>query len=79
MTPSTTVECTYCGRSFATEELLALHNGHQHEDRLDTDERVEYMAAYEAETEALRLYRLKAVTGIVILYFSFLFAYAIFG
>lgn len=72
-------KCTYCGRTFATEDLLALHYGHQHENQLNTEEWTAYNAAYEAEADALRLYRLKAVGMIVVLYFSFLFAYAIFG
>lgn len=79
MTESTGVDCQYCERTFATEELLALHKGHRHDERLDEEERAAYEAAYRAETDTLRVYRLKAVAALVLLYFGFLFAYAFFG
>lgn len=78
MTESPRNHCRYCGRAFATEDLLALHKGQGHADVLDEDERAAYEAAYEAETDALRRYRLNAVAAIVLLYFGFLYAYALF-
>lgn len=76
---STGVDCQFCGRAFPTEDLRALHRGQEHADRLDQDERAAYEAAYEAETKALRRYRLNVVAALVVLYFGFLYAYALFG
>lgn len=73
------LECEYCGRRFATPRLLALHWGHRHDDRLTASERDAYRAAYEEETRTLRRYRIKAVAVLVVLYFGFLFAFALFG
>lgn len=78
VTESSGVDCKYCGRAFPTEDLRALHRGQEHADRLNEDERAAYEAAYEAETDALRRYRLNAVAALVLLYFGFLYAYALF-
>lgn len=78
MTDPTGVDCQYCGRTVATDELLALHKGHSHDGRLDEGERAAYEAAHRAETETLRVYRLKVIAALVLLYFGFLFAYALF-
>lgn len=77
MTDPTGLNCQYCGRTVATEELLALHKGHTHDWRLDEAERAAYEAAYRAETETLRVYRLKVIAVLVLLYFGSLFAYAL--
>lgn len=71
--------CEYCGRRFANARLLALHWGHRHDDRLTASQRDAYRAAYESESETLRQYRIKAVAALVVLYFGFLFAFALFG
>jgi hypothetical protein len=73
------VECGYCGRPFADDDLLALHRGVDHGNRLDEEERAAFAAAVEREDDALRLYRLKAVGIIVALYFGLLMTYALVG
>jgi hypothetical protein len=73
-------DCRYCGRRFAREEWLALHRGLDHEGReLTTEERAAFEAAREAEDYELRLFRLKALAALVVLYFGFVMAYAVFG
>ena len=68
--------CSYCGRPFVDEELLALHRGHTHPDAVTDDERAAFEATYEREREAIRLFRLKALGTLVLLYFGFLMVYA---
>jgi hypothetical protein len=84
MTPQTTVpadetpaDCPYCGRPFAREEYLTLHKGLDHYEDLSADEQEAFVEAYEAETEEIKLFRLKAVGLLVVIYFGFLFTYAI--
>jgi hypothetical protein len=70
------LDCPYCDRRFAREDYRDLHLGQEHEDRLDTAERAAYGAARDAEGEAIRLFRLKALAVLVLVYFGFLVAYA---
>lgn len=67
--------CPYCDRPFARRRLLALHKGLDHYDRLDPDERHEYEDAYNEESADIRMFRLKVVGALVVLYFGFLFTY----
>jgi len=69
-------DCPYCDRRFAREEYRDLHLGQEHEERLDADERGAYEAAHDAEAEAIRLFRLKALAVLVLVYFGFLVVYA---
>jgi hypothetical protein len=71
--------CAYCGRAFARADWLALHRGLDHGDRLDAAEREAYERAREAEQKRLRLFRLKALGVLVVLYFGFVMAYSFFG
>ena len=70
-------ECEYCGRPFVDEELLALHRGHAHPDRLTAEEREAFEAAYETETTAMRRFQLKAAGVVILLYFLLLMVYAL--
>ena len=71
-----TFDCPYCDRRFAREEYRDLHLGQEHEERLDADERDAYEAAHDAEAEAIRIFRLKALAVLVLVYFGFLVVYA---
>ena len=71
--------CPYCERRESTVDLLTLHVGEEHWEVASADERERYETAYEAESEALWRFRLIAVGALVVLYFGFLFAYAIVG
>lgn len=73
------VECAYCGRRFADGDLLALHRGFEHPAAIDDEERAAFETAYAAEDEDLRLFRLKALLALIVLYFTLLFAYSVFG
>jgi hypothetical protein len=70
-------ECGYCGRPFAGEELLALHRGHAHSDRLTGKERAAFEEAYETETGEMRRFQLKAAGAVILLYFLLLIVYAV--
>ena len=72
-------ECAYCGCPFRNEEYLVLHRGLQHGDELTEGEVEEFYDTYEEETEELKHFRLKALGVLVLLYFGFLFIYAIVG
>jgi hypothetical protein len=70
-------ECRFCGRPFRHETQLVLHRGLDHGDDL-TDEEVEtFQDAYRDENEEIRLFRLKALALLVLLYFGFLYTYSI--
>jgi hypothetical protein len=69
--------CAHCGDAFPTERLLALHRGRAHEAELGPTERTACEEAIEAESAALRLFRLKALGGVVLLYFGLLVTYAL--
>lgn len=71
--------CETCGQAYPTETLLIHHRGVRHPDDLDDAERERYREAYEAEEATLRRFRIIALGGIVLLYFAFLFMYAIFA
>ncbi|PSQ43030.1 DNA-binding protein [Halobacteriales archaeon SW_7_68_16] len=69
--------CERCGRPTEDDTALALHRGLRHDD-LDADERDAFRAAYAAEGEELRLFRLRTIAALVVVYFGFLFAYSVF-
>ena len=71
--------CEYCGRPFATQNRLNLHRGLAHYGVLDETEKEAFETARSNEEDDLRLFRLKALGMIVILYFGFLFLYAIYA
>lgn len=72
-------ECVYCDRRFVDADLLALHRGLNHSESIDEAEREAFREAYGAEKAQLRLFRLKALLALIVLYFLFLFAFAVFG
>lgn len=69
-------ECEYCGRPFRHEDHLVLHRGLDHPDALSESEVEAFQETYRAEAEEIRLFRLKALALLVLLYFGFLFAYS---
>lgn len=71
--------CDHCGDRFPSAQLRDLHRGLEHYDALDDDGREAFEAAYEAETESLRSFRLRALAALVLLYFGFLLLYAVVG
>ncbi|QZY01078.1 DNA-binding protein [Halobaculum rubrum] len=75
---ATAFACPRCGRPFARERHRDLHLGQDHRD-LDDDERAAYEHAREAESDALRRFRIVSLGTLVLLYFGFLFLYAIAG
>jgi hypothetical protein len=77
--PDGSVACVRCGRRFVRAELLALHRGLDHFESLDAAEREAFAAARKDEREALRLFRLKALFALVVLYFGLLLVYAFVG
>ena len=69
--------CPECGRPFVREELLALHRGQAHAETLGEDEIEAFEDAYDGESERLRLFRLKALIALIVLYFGLLMTYAL--
>ena len=72
----TTHDCPYCGRPFSDPEYRTLHVGLDHHVECSEEELEAFQAAYREETEAIRLFRLKAIGALVLLYFGFLFTYS---
>lgn len=77
--PDDAAVCAYCGRPFVREDHLALHRGLDHSTVLTDAERDAFETARAEEGETLRLFRLKAIFVLVLLYFGFLMAYAVWG
>ncbi|WP_435062747.1 DUF7410 domain-containing protein [Halobaculum sp. EA56] len=75
---ATAVECPRCGRPFARERHRDLHLGRAHGD-LDPDERDAYEAAVADERADIRRFRIVSLGLLVLLYFGFLFLYAVVG
>lgn len=73
------VTCEYCGAPFTDDDSLALHWGVEHDASLTDAEREAFEAAYDDESEDLRLFRLKSIAVLVALYFVLLMAYSVFG
>jgi len=74
------VDCPVCGRPFVRERHRDLHVALEHGDRVGQGKDVETSAvegASEAERDELRLFRLKALVVLVVLYFGLLFTYSI--
>lgn len=67
--------CAYCGRPFVHEAHLALHRGLDHREAIDDAEREAFEEAHADENESIRLFRLKAIFVLVIVYFVFVMAY----
>ena len=72
------VECPYCERPLESEELLVLHKGLDHWERLADEEREAFRETYRDENDDLRTFRLKMLGLLVLLYFAFLFVYSYF-
>lgn len=75
--PDTALQCPYCGQPFPRSQLLTLHLGLEHEPRLTASERAAFEQAYQAETDDLRLFRLKLLLVLIVIYFGLLFVYAV--
>lgn len=73
---ATAHECPRCGAPFARERHRDLHLGLSHAD-LTSEERERYVAASEDERADLRTFQIKALGALVLLYFGFLFTYAV--
>jgi hypothetical protein len=69
-------DCPYCGRPLESEELLVLHEGLDHWERLDDDRRERFRELYRRENDDLRTFRLKSLGLLVLIYFAFLFVYS---
>jgi len=69
--------CEYCGAPFSDAAYLALHRGIDHPGELTDEERAAFESAYEDENEEIRLFRLKALALLVVLYFGLLVTYAL--
>ena len=73
----TTHDCPYCGRPFSEAEYRTLHVGLDHHDECTEAEVEAFQDAYRDESEEIRLFRLKTIAALVLLYFGFLFTYSI--
>lgn len=63
-----TVECSHCGRPFASEHQRDLHRGEVHGDAVDDAERDAYDAAIDEERDQLWMYHFKAVVVLLVIY-----------
>lgn len=72
-------ECPYCGTPFPRERAHTLHVGLEHGERATEDEVEAFQAAYRDERPGLRRFQLLALAVLVVLYFGFLFAFAVFA
>jgi hypothetical protein len=77
-TDEKTFSCPYCSRRFTSGDLRTLHLGWEHPNEITETEREAFDEVYSTESEELRLFRLKLVLAIVLLYFGLLLTYAFF-
>lgn len=75
----TPVRCPHCDEPFPDEMTLTLHEGLTHYDSLSAERQTAFAEAYEREQRDLRSFQLRALAGLTLLYFGFLFAYALFA
>lgn len=71
--------CPHCERTLVDQRTLDLHRGFDHPEALTDAEREAFERAYEAESEELRRFQLLSLGLLVLLYFGFLFLYAVFA
>ncbi|MES3516671.1 MAG: C2H2-type zinc finger protein [Natronomonas sp.] len=74
--PDDPAVCEHCGEKFVDDQLLALHRGLEHTDALSAAEIDAYRDARSQERDAVRLFRLKALAGLLLIYFGFIYVYA---
>lgn len=74
-----TYGCPHCGRVFPRARQRDLHRGQGHPAALDDEEVDSYHEAAQSEWDSLRRYRYVALGALVLLYFGFLIAFAVFG
>lgn len=72
--PEDAPRCPHCDAPFHTERLRDLHVGYEHDVESEA-EREAFEAAYRAETDDIRRFRLKVIGALVLLYFGLLFVY----
>jgi hypothetical protein len=78
--PDTPVKrCPYCNQPFPTDDTLTLHKGIEHPDDLSAAEQDAYERTRDEEEEGLRLFKLKSLVALVVIYFGFIMVYAVFA
>lgn len=78
-TGETPERCRYCRAPLPDEETRTLHVGLEHPNEMSDAEREAFRERYAAEDDRLRSFQLRALLALVLLYFGFLFAYALFA
>jgi hypothetical protein len=73
------VECPYCDDPFPDDEILLLHKGQRHPEELSAAERSDLRDAHERESEQVRMFRLKALAALILVYFGLIMTYAVFA
>lgn len=76
-TDESAVRCPHCETPFPAERVRDLHVGRAHADAADEAERERYVDGVAAERDDLGSFRLRALAALVVLYFGFLFVYAV--
>lgn len=71
--------CVHCGRPFKRTRYYHLHLGVEHEAELDETEHEAYVAADEAEVEAMFVFHLKVVAALSTMWAVFVLGYMVFG
>jgi hypothetical protein len=69
--------CPECDRPFPEPDLVALHRGLEHDGALEAADREAVANARESEHRRLRLFRLRTLVVLVVLYFGLLILYAL--
>lgn len=69
--------CPYCGQPFPNTEILTLHKGRTHWEDLSEEERAAVREARDNEANELRMFQLRALGVLVLLYFGLLITYAV--
>ena len=74
--PEEPAVCGHCGDRFADDRLLALHRWRAHREALTDAEIEAYREARTEERDDVRLFRVKALGLLLLIYFGFIYVYA---
>lgn len=75
-TDADTYACPYCEDVQPTEQFRDLHVGIRHEDDATEEELETFDRTFDRESNEVFIYHLKVISGVVAIYFVFLFTYS---
>lgn len=69
------VRCPYCDRPFATPQLRTLHVGETHPEAMSEEEKSQYKAAVDEESDELFVLHMKVIAALTLTFFAIAYLY----